>query len=117
MSDTPETDRIERRWRDYALLSFDDVFDLASRLERERNEARNAMAQAQGELDLKTLDFERMREQRDKLAKQLAAERALADRLADALKELLYYDLQDVNLGRLKSSRETLAAWKEARSE
>ena len=48
---------------------------------------------------------------------QLTAERALADRLADALKELLYYDLQDVNLGRLKSSREALAAWKEARSE
>ena len=37
MSDTPETDRIERRWRDYALLSFDDVFDFASRLERERD--------------------------------------------------------------------------------
>ncbi len=51
------------------------------------------------------------------LEKQLAAERALADRLADALKELLYYDLQDVNLGRLKSSRDALAAWKEARSE
>ena len=51
------------------------------------------------------------------LEKQLAAERAIADRLADALKELLYYDLQDVNLGRLKSSRDALAAWKEARSE
>lgn len=48
---------------------------------------------------------------------ELAAERALADRLAEALKELLYYDLQDVNLGRLKSSRDALTAWKEARSE
>lgn len=48
---------------------------------------------------------------------EIAAERALADRLAEALKELLYYDLQDVNLGRLKSSRDALTAWKEARSE
>lgn len=48
---------------------------------------------------------------------QLAAERALADRLAGALKELLYYDLRDVNFGRLKSSRDALTAWKEARSE
>lgn len=55
--------------------------------------------------------------EKDKLAKQLAAERAIADRLAGELKELLYYDLQDVDLGRLKSSRDALAAWKEARSE
>lgn len=48
---------------------------------------------------------------------ELQRERALADRLAEALKELLYYDLQDVNLGRLKSSRDALAAWKEVRFE
>lgn len=47
---------------------------------------------------------------------QLAAERAIADRLAEELKELLYCDL-DVNLGRLKSSRDALAAWKEARND
>ncbi len=51
------------------------------------------------------------------LERELDAERALADLLAGELKELLYYDLGDVNLGRLKSSRNTLAAWEEARSE
>lgn len=51
------------------------------------------------------------------LREKLDTERALADQLAESLKELLYYDLQDVNLGRLKSSREALTAWKEARSE
>ncbi len=44
------------------------------------------------------------------------SERALADSLAEELKELLYCDL-DVNLGRLKSSRDALTAWKEARGE
>ena len=55
-------------------------------------------------------DIETLERERD-------AERALADRLAEALKELLYYDLQDVNLGRLKSSRDSLAAWKESRQD
>ena len=40
MSDTPETDRTERRWRDYALLNVDDIFDFARRLERERDAER-----------------------------------------------------------------------------
>ena len=117
MSDTPETDRIERRWRDYALLSFDDVFDLASRLERERNETRNAMAQAQGELDLKTLDFERMREQRDKLAKQRDAERSLADRLAEILQLIANEDYRGNRPHHCAVAYRGVKEWKEARSE
>ena len=103
---------------DNILHAFTDI----EILERERNEARNAMAQARGELDLKTLDFERMREQRDKLSKQLAAERALADRLAEAIQNYLVLDENiDATTDELNGSWEQLqssiTAWKEARSE
>ena len=94
---TSETDRTERRWRDYSLLNVDDIFDFARRLERERD-----------------------------------TERALADRLADALKacrcnaiviqELRYGFDGDCgairHAGLIEDDCElVITAWKEARSE
>ena len=66
MSDTPETDRTERRWRDYALLNVDDIFDLARRLERERDEAREESAkwhQMSIEADTRFVEVMRERDQ------------------------------------------------------
>ena len=98
---TSETDRTERRWRDYSLLNVDDIFDFARRLERERD-----------------------------------AERALADRLADALRvayglitrhhevgvtqelgcfcPVCHRDGKEPEMDQIIAA---LAAWKEARSE
>ena len=103
-----------------AIACLNQAADKIEELERELDEARNAMAHAQGELNLKTLDFERMREQRDKLSKQIAAERALADRLAEALRELCETLLADKPRDiteLLNKAGDALAAWKEARSE
>ena len=93
----------------------DENREWALKVERERDKARNAMAQAQGELDLKTLDFERMREQRDQLLKQLSAERALADRLGNALEKVPW-----TFVGREEQASEewnAIVSWKEARGE
>lgn len=127
MSDTPETDAVDGKptWQADIVEVGWVQSDFARRLERERDKARNAMAQAQGELDLKTLDFERMREQRDHLLKQLEAERAIADRLAALLQRNrdLYGGQQvDYQCGcsdceYLGPIDEALAAWKESRSE
>ena len=103
---TPETDAC---WEDREC----NPREHARNLERERDKARNAMAQAQGELDLKTLDFERMREQRDHLLKQLEAERAIADRLAEELEKLAWLAGHEVP----NEAEKALTAWKEARSE
>lgn len=90
MSRTPVTDAFFFR----TDIDWDMEVDFARRLE--------------SQLEEMTLRWERTND-------ALFDERALADRLAEALRELLYYDLQDVNLGRIKSSRDALTAWKEAR--
>jgi hypothetical protein len=63
---TPETDAFTT-----SFTSIDDLkgkkqwvpSDFARKLERERDEARNKMADALQEVDLRTLDFERMKEE------------------------------------------------------
>lgn len=63
---TPETDAFTT-----SFTSIDDPkgkkqwvpSDFARKLERERNEARNKMADALQEVDLRTLDFERMKQE------------------------------------------------------
>lgn len=64
MSDTPETDA---EAMDIGMGHFmvDAIF--ARRLERERDEARNKLADALQEVDLRTLDYERIKEQNAKL--------------------------------------------------
>jgi hypothetical protein len=65
MSKTPETDA--NTWSDSSegvLFKVVSV-EFARRLERERDEARNKMADALQEVDLRTLDFERMKQERD----------------------------------------------------
>lgn len=57
--------RLEEENADIFLRRWAKAQERAIDAERERDKARDAMSQAQGELDLKTLDFERMREQRD----------------------------------------------------
>ena len=57
--------RLEEENADVFLRRWSKAQERAIDAERERDKARDAMSQAQGELDLKTLDFERMREQRD----------------------------------------------------
>ena len=100
------------------------------RLERERDEARNAMAQAQCESDLKMLDLERIREQRDKY--KSALDKYSEDELTNTLQslknqrdellkllELFPGFTDDARVGDLWAEQAAvlLAAWKEARSE
>ena len=68
---TPETDA--NTWSDSSegvLFKVVSV-EFARRLERERDEAREKMADALQEVDLRTLDFERMKQERDE-ARNLA---------------------------------------------
>jgi hypothetical protein len=55
--------------------------NFARKLERERDEARNRLADTLQEVDLRTLDYERIKEQNAKL-------RDIAERLADELRDL-----------------------------
>ena len=71
---TPETDAFTT-----SFTSIDDPegnkrwvpSEFARVLERERDEARNKMADALQEVDLRTLDFERMKEERDEAREEL----------------------------------------------
>lgn len=49
--------------------------DFARKLERERDEARNKMADALQEVDLRTLDYERMKQERDEAREALEEEK------------------------------------------
>jgi hypothetical protein len=49
--------------------------DFARKLERERDDARNKMADALQEVDLRTLDFERMKQERDEAREALEEEK------------------------------------------
>ena len=123
-SPTPETDAAEHDIDEIPAFPFVSS-NFSRKLERERDTAiaeleawRNEKGPEgwwvkyedhMAQLNEMTLRWERTND-------LLFEERALTDRLAKELEELLYYDL-DVNLGRLKSSKDALAAWKEARSE
>jgi uncharacterized coiled-coil DUF342 family protein len=53
----------------------------ARKLERERDEARNKMADALQEVDLRTLDFERMKQERDEAREEIDRYREKLDLL------------------------------------
>ena len=53
----------------------------AERLRKERNESRNKMADALQEVDLRTLDFERMKQERDGLLLELEEYRSIAENI------------------------------------
>jgi hypothetical protein len=64
MTGTPETD--QKAVPHIGFYSCATVpAEFARKLERERDEARNKMADALQEVDLRTLDFERMKKERD----------------------------------------------------
>jgi len=65
MSETPETDALRERF--LTAGEWPDLFAHARRLERERDEARDQLADALQELDCRTLDYERVKEQNVKL--------------------------------------------------
>jgi hypothetical protein len=70
MSDTPETGAFFAEWtRTDGVLARSRLH--AEKLERERDEARNRFADALQELDLRTLDFERVKAERDDLRDRL----------------------------------------------
>jgi len=68
MSDTPQTDAVVEATilqdRNHPRIDWVPA-SFARVLERERDEARNKMADALQEVDLRTLDFERMKKERD----------------------------------------------------
>jgi len=80
---TPETDAFTT-----SFTSIDDPegnkrwvpSEFARVLERERDEARNKMADALQEVDLRTLDFERMKEERDDALSQIYQAECRAER-------------------------------------
>ena len=82
-SSTPETDAFTT-----SFISIDDPegnkrwvpSEFARVLERERDEARNKMADALQEVDLRTLDFERMKEERDDALSQIYQAECRAER-------------------------------------
>lgn len=57
--------------------------DFARRLERERDEARNKMADALQEVDLRALDYERMKQERDEAREERDALRDAVNALHD----------------------------------
>ncbi len=90
MSDTPETEEAKRRaeWlhrhkapKGWIVLTDSEVSILRTELaaiERERDEAREKLADALQEVDLRTLDFERVKAERDDLRERY--ESALKER-------------------------------------
>jgi hypothetical protein len=68
MSGTPETDAaVMAAGGDWSYP----LRECSRRLERERDEAREKMADALQEVDLRTLDFERVKQERDKMQTEL----------------------------------------------
>ena len=89
MSDTPETDmaiKAQSEWKlpfvSYTMggLTYDGpVATFCRKLERERDEASEKLADALQEVDLRTLDFERMRAERDEARFLLKAAQSALD--------------------------------------
>ena len=77
MNDTPETDALDCELHAPRVLQdrYSEMRDHAQKLERERDEARNKMADALQEIDLRTLDFERMKQERDEAQNKLTLEK------------------------------------------
>jgi hypothetical protein len=100
MNDTPRTDAIAHRgYNESAYIA--EMTGLARELERELAESTESLA-FQTQLNREVIDLEK------KTFAELAAERALADRLAEALDGLLRVHINEPK---------ALAAWKEARRE
>jgi chromosome segregation ATPase len=72
---TPETDAAWQADRDTVYR-----VETSRKLERERDEARNKMADALQEVDLRALDFERMKEERDDALSQIYQAECRAER-------------------------------------
>lgn len=72
---TPETDALDCELHTPRVLQdrYSEMRDHAQKLERERDEAREKMADALQEVDLRTLDYERMRQERDDAREALAS--------------------------------------------
>lgn len=86
------------------------IADFARRLERERDEAREAAEKAKA--------FKRvMKEDNAKLRRELTAERALADKLARALDRMLHLHDNGTWSGKRpdERARDVIKKWKEAR--
>jgi hypothetical protein len=75
MSDEPETDN-ERTLK----LALEVFTELANTLKQERDEAREKMADALQEVDLRILDLERMKQERNKARQQNSKLRYIAER-------------------------------------
>jgi uncharacterized protein (DUF3084 family) len=78
-SQTPETDKeisvgLENADRECVSVEF------ARRIERERDEAREEMADALQEVDLRLLDLERMKQERDRARQKNSKLRYIAER-------------------------------------
>lgn len=73
MSDrpTPETDAFTVKFKSVCGSKAWVPTDICRRFERERDEARNKMADALQEVDLRTLDYERMKQERDEVLEAL----------------------------------------------
>lgn len=101
---TPETNKFRSSLDGMREINQRDrLLSHARRLERERDEASDSYVNA---------------------VNQLAAERALADRLAEALRKCVLWaegasnkliDREHINWSYLEESRKNLTAWKEAR--
>ena len=70
---TPETDDLDRELHNPRVLQdrYSEMMEHAQNMERERDEARNKMADALQEVDLRNLDFERMKRERDEAREAL----------------------------------------------
>jgi hypothetical protein len=66
---TPETDELVLQREGFGATNYEWICH-SRRLERERDEARNKMADALQEVDVRTLDFERMKQERDEARRQ-----------------------------------------------
>jgi hypothetical protein len=109
MTDTPRTNAIaHRNYNESAYIA--EMTDLARQLERE-NQTFRAAQKACEDCDAPRVD--RIAE----LERELAAERALADRLAGVLLSYDHDMLAGEDMQWLPEHDKSLAAWKEARHE
>lgn len=115
MIETPETDAFDSKWDSYSHPF--EAIDLARKLERERDEAMEKLADALQEVDLRTLDFARMKQERDiaedervEMAQQLESEKDCHDRCQnkrdEAQEELEEYRSIAENIGAVKAVSE-----------
>lgn len=84
---TPETDALaayEGNWDTKALR----MTAHARKLERKRDEARQKMADALQEVDLRTLDYERMKQERDEARELVKAYQDYTQLLGDEISDM-----------------------------